>query len=358
MKEKVNSIGICSLVVALTGAPFWGILSSYILYQSKTFTFLSMIIGFIISLFISKIFLIFYNIEPSLSITEKFKKIFKKYSIIINILFILLSLSLYILLTYRLTSFLSTQYIIDTPKIVFHIMILFLTYYISSKGSEVLTRLSIISLFIAIAVFTLDATSLLQFVKLDNYLPLYSPDYINIIKSSLIFSVFFSVPTLYINIVKKSQIVDYRSFKKKYYFMYILSFVTLLLSNTITLGVYGSSLVTVFDYPLYTVLNKIVLFSFLDSIENISVILWILYIINASSTILLTTINTVKETFNTNNKIVYLIIFLITLIVPTILFMNNRYIEMYKYIFIPTIVCVSITIIIFFTLLIYKNKSN
>ena len=33
--EKVNSFSLSILVITLSGAPFWGILTSYLLYNSK-----------------------------------------------------------------------------------------------------------------------------------------------------------------------------------------------------------------------------------------------------------------------------------------------------------------------------------
>ena len=52
--EKINSFSLSTLVITLSGAPFWGILTSYLLYNSREATPISMIIGYILGLLISK----------------------------------------------------------------------------------------------------------------------------------------------------------------------------------------------------------------------------------------------------------------------------------------------------------------
>ena len=48
--EKTNSFSLSTLVIALSGAPFWGILTSYMIHISKTASLISMLIGFVLSL--------------------------------------------------------------------------------------------------------------------------------------------------------------------------------------------------------------------------------------------------------------------------------------------------------------------
>ena len=62
--EKTNSFSLSTLVIALSGAPFWGILTSYMIHISKTASLISMLIGFVLSLILSLIFLKFFgNVE-------------------------------------------------------------------------------------------------------------------------------------------------------------------------------------------------------------------------------------------------------------------------------------------------------
>ena len=101
---------------------------------------------------------------------------------------------------------------------------------------------------------------------MENYYPLINTSKLNIMKSAFMFSIFFSTPFTYINIIKKNNLTDKNKFTKKYHLMHIISFLLITTAIIITLGLYGIHLSNLFDYPLYTVLKKISLFDFIDSI--------------------------------------------------------------------------------------------
>lgn len=357
MKEKINSFGACALLVSLSCASFYGIFSSYIINKAKTSSIISIIIGFIISIFLSKIILKSFTIKPNLTINEKIKELFPKTSKIINLLLIISSLCIYILLTYRLTSFLSSQYLIETPKYYLLLLILFVTYYISRKSKHTIVRVSIISLYLALFIFLFDFFSLINKIDIDNFLPLLTVSNKDIITTSIIYSIYFSTPLFFINIFKFDDLTNKEKFIKYYYRTNILSFLITLISISTCIGVYGINVANLFDYPLYTVLKRISIFNFLESLENMSIMLWIIFIINSSSIFLHFIFNTIKSTFNLKDKtnnIIQKIIIVISFILPIILFMNNNYVEEYKYINIPLIF--KIIILLITLLIIIKDK--
>ena len=221
-KEKVNCFGFLTLIVALSGAAFYGVFSSYMIYYAKTASIISMLIGFVISLIISKIILSLYKEKENLSFVSKMKYIYGKFSIVINLLLIICSLIMYILFTYRLTSFLSSQYLIEMSQIYLLIMTLFITYYIASKGLEATTRVGTISFFLGTFIYIFDATSLMKQINFDNYLPLITVDTSNIITTSIMFALYFSVPIFYINIASYNQITNKEKFNKIFYILFII----------------------------------------------------------------------------------------------------------------------------------------
>ena len=119
MYNKINSFNFGTLVLSLTSSAFYGTFSSYILYKTKTDSFLTIIIGFIISLFLSKIILNLFNQYQSKTFYER-----NKPNKITSIIIIILSILTYFFLSLRLSSFLSNQYLINTPKYIIHFMIL------------------------------------------------------------------------------------------------------------------------------------------------------------------------------------------------------------------------------------------
>ena len=106
--EKIYTISLAVL---------FGIINSYLLNTAKTSVTISIFIGYIISIILSFIPLKLFNTKTNLELTNKIKLAYGKFSIVIILIYIFSSLMLYILITYRLTSFLSSQYLIETNKI-------------------------------------------------------------------------------------------------------------------------------------------------------------------------------------------------------------------------------------------------
>ena len=357
--EKVNSFSMSTLVVASSGVSLWGILGAFLFHTSGNATLLSMTIGFILSLIIVYIYLKFFNMEPGLSITGKIKMVYGKLGMVANIIFIISILVVYVFYTYRLTAFLSSQYLVGTLKIYFHILILAITFCIAKNGVGTLVRVSTISMFICFFILAINYIALFPSFDINNFLPLFDASIKNIMLSAFVFSIYFSSPTICINVIKKNQLTDPQKFTKSYLKMYTLSFLILFAAIAATLGIYGVHLAQMFDYPLYTILKKIDILSFIESLENISIIIWILYIIITTSGLLLTSINSIKEVFSfKSNKILFPILFLLTLLIPEKLYQDNRNIEMVQYIYIPLTAEILLVLFIIITLIIYKFKKK
>lgn len=351
MNNKINSFSLSSIIFQISMAVLFGIINSYLLNTSKTSVTISLFIGYILSIILSLIPLKLFNIKEELNLKEKNKIIYGNFSIIINIIYIICALILYILITYRLTSFLSSQYLIETNKAYLFISTLLITYYIANKGIETTTRLSQISLFICLSIFIFDACGLIKHFNTENLLPIISASKKDILKSSIMFSLFFSTPFTFIHIIQKNNLTDKKKFTKYYNAMHITSFLVITSAIIITLAVYGIHVANLFDYPLYTVLKKISLFSFIDSIENASIMLWPLSLIIASSIILLFIFNLIN-----NNKKLKIVIMIISFIVPYIFLMNNNLIDTFQYLIIPFTTVAILQITNLLTIIISKIK--
>ena len=364
--EKINSFSLSTLIIALSGAPFWGILTSYMIHNSSKASLISMIIGFILSLILSFIFLKFFDSYPELFGSEKLKKCFGKLSYFMNAIFGSLAILIYIFLTYRLATFLSSQYLTKTSNIYIYALIIFITSYTASKKMETLTRVSVISFFLSIIIFSFDFFALVGDIELDNFLPFITVSTKSIITSTLYFTLYFSVPVFFVMCYKKNSLVDKEKFKKYFYSMLTLSFIILFVAISTTIGIYGINLTGLFDYPLYTVLKRIRIFSFLESLENISSIIWVLYTINAGSIMLCTLFDNLQAAYNLNNKkskILNSILILIAFIFPLIFYKNNNYLETYGYVKFPLIVTLVLLVLIIISTIVVsikykKNKEN
>lgn len=362
MKEQINSFSITSLLLALSGSTYWGISSSYIIFKANTSVVISLILGFLLSLLYCYILLKFFSTLPEESFANKLKKLYGKFSIPLNILLIITTFLLSSTLNYRLAKFLSSQYLIDTPPIYLNTFIIFLITYIATKKTETLTRVSVMSFYICLIVFVLDTLALLPEISLIRLLPILTVPEGNILLSAFIFSVFFSLPCFYINIVNKNKIVNKEKFNKSFMKVYFISFLIHFIIMFSTIGILGIDLMNLLSYPLYSVLKRINVSSFIISIENVGIILWFLYVIVGTSAMFLFIINQIKDTFKikkekTLNIILY-IIGLIAIIFPNIIFNKSLINTSFKMVIMPTICYLFSIIICLISLITYKIKKK
>lgn len=329
-KERINNFGIYTIVLSLCNSAFYGAFSSYILYKTKTDSFISIIIGFVISLILSKIILYLFNKYPNKKFVDR-----NNNSKLINIIYVILSMFLYSLLVLRLSTFLSNQYLINTPNYLILLFTVLITYYTSSKGIETIIRVSIITFYISISIFLFDILSLVPQINIENFYPIYITNIKDILTTSILFSIYFITPLLYLNGIKKSQIINNSKFNKYYYLSLFSSLIIILINMFTTIGVSGIDVNNLFDYPVYTTLKRIHLFSFLDSMENISIMLWMLFIINTCNMNLFFIRNIIYSIFK-KGKIISLLIIIICFISSLFSF-KGGFIESYNYIIIPAI---------------------
>lgn len=358
MKEKISNFSFLTIIYSISSASFYGITSAYLFEKGNTSLVISILLGYIISLLISIIYLKIFSYKENLSFVNKLKQIYKKFHYIPNTIIIIASISLYIIATNRLVTFLSTQYLIETSKVIILFLVVMTTYYTASKGIETISRVSSISFFISLTIFMFNLLSLIKHINIENYFPIITVSKSTILETSLVYALFFTGPIFYMNSICKNELDKKEKITKQYYLIHLVSFLIVSLGIITTLGVYGINLCKIFDYPLYTVLKKISLFNFIDAVENTSISLWIISTINTSTIVLYFTLQSIKETFNQNNKIIDYIVVAISLIIPIILFNKSNFLESFDYIKVPIIVLIIPIIISLISLILKKNTTK
>lgn len=357
-KDKINSFEFSSVIPLIVSNSILGSGFLYLYNYSSKSSIISMIIGLFIS--ILPILLVFkiFNTYPDLTLPEKLKKIFpKRIYYIINILFILISLSLSSLIFFRLIVFFHSQFTGTFSKLAIATILVLTSYYLTSKNIEVIVRFSALIIFICLFLFLFDSISLIPEVKLDNIFPLSTPNFRSILTSSLIFSALFSGPSFLLLIIPKNNIVDRHKLKKGVITSYLISGISLLLISIITLGVLGIDLIKIYTYPAYIVLKRIHVISFVNSIENITVLMWFFILIFTSSFSLffskecITNIITIKH-----KKILNIILNLLIAFLPLLLFKNKLFFDKPISAIIPVIIYALIYLLLIILLL--KNKRN
>ena len=143
---------------------------------------------------------------------------------------------------------------------------------------------------------------------------------------------------------------------------YVLSGLSLLTINIITLGVLGIDLIKIYTYPVYIVLKKIHIINFINSIENITVLMWFFILIFTSSLSLFFSKTCLTQMFNIINKrikiIVNIILCLLVSFLPLSLFKNKSFFDKPISALIPVIIYSITYLLIIIILVANKIKTN
>ena len=182
-----------------------------------------------------------------------FIKPLKIVSIMINILIIFIYLKI-------ISTYISTFYLINIPACIIWVIILILTIYIVSKKTIIINYVCFIMAFINISLFTVMVLALINKINYQNYLPIFTHNFKNIMMGGLIYSLVTIIPYLHIKneFNLKEQLITLS-----------LSTVTSAIIFILALGILGPNFIVIYQYPEYMILKEIKMFSFIANVENI-----------------------------------------------------------------------------------------
>lgn len=357
INNKIDSNNFVSLIFSLTKSCFFGYGISSILFSSYTSSIISFIIGFIISILISLMFLKVYNYSNNLTILEKLKeKLNPFFYYIIFIIVILYALFMAMLVYYIINYFILSQYLTDTSFFIVLLILVISAIYLVFQNYETLTRFSFLTTFITAVMLIINIVGVSTHFEFNNILPIYNYDIKGILYGSFIFISLFTSPLLLMSFIKRSDITDKENLNKKFIISIIISGLTLIVIITVILGALGITLSTIFSYPEYIVLKKIK-FNFIESIENISFLLWVYYAFNLCSCALMFVKYSLKNEFkiksNKTLNIITLFLMLVIFIIPNFLLNNNPSISSFIYKISP-IIYFSVFFVIIFLMFIFS----
>lgn len=270
-----------------TRALFMGIGLSRIISQAHEYSYISIILGTLIGLFL--LYLLKLEMKNSFI------------NILLNSCVIIISLVL-------LINMISTMYLTKMPKLLIGLPFVLLLLYLLNKKEIVLYRLSGIMLFFNLLCYLFAFFSLSRYFTFDNFY------YTNVsIKSvvtcALEFALYSITPTF---LTRNSETKDINIYK-----MYLVSCFTMGIIFMLTYGILGANVSSIVRYPEYLILKEVSLTTAIQNIENIVSYMWIIdvFILLASCG------NSIKN--NVKNKWVINIILPILLFITT--YMNDHY---------------------------------
>ena len=167
-----------------------------------------------------------------------------------------------------LQTFMTSFFLTTTPPFYVILPFILIIVFIVSKGMKNIAKVSESLFWFCIVIPVIILIVLYQYVNPIHFLPMFTTKPTNFFYSSLIFGVLSSVPNMFLLNIKNSG--------KNLTKIYSLSVLTLIIIAFTIMGVFGPELSVIYRYPEYMMLKKIKILSFIEKIENIVSVIWII----------------------------------------------------------------------------------
>ena len=320
--NKISSLQFSVLLIYPVLSLFSGIGLYDILKISQIDSYISVLVATILGIIFLAIFLVIFNYQKELSLPEKNIHLFGNIlGNIINYLINFLIIISGIVVTYSISNFIVSQFLAETPIYIILILMGLVTIYNISKGIEVIARTGFI-FFIIITILTITSTlGLIPYFDSSNLKPVLE----NGIKPTLIGGSVLTltdiIPLMILLIIPKDKIINHQKIEKRIIIAYLTAMTFIFLATILTTASLGIHLIKIYPHPEYMVLKKISILGFIDRIENIIYVKWML---NDFVNISLIGYFISKSINNKNKqKLLPIIITIIILVLSQILFKDN-----------------------------------
>ncbi len=328
IKEKINSLQLSSFIVSSIIASLTGI-GIYIATEVAVIdAWISVIISSIMGIIPLIMIIFLFSFEPNKTIIEKINFIFGNFwGFIINFLITVIVFIIAATDLFNIANFLITQFLSETPLLFICLLFCGVSFYAISKGFETISRVNLFFVGILIVIFIIFIGSLIPQIQIENYMPIL----VNGIKKPIIggFLVMLAniVPIFLILIFPKNGVVDKKKLNLYLTIFYIIAIICAIASMMIIVGILGEYLIKSYQYPEYAVLKKISLFGFIDRIENLLSLQWILSCFSLLTLCIYFISSGIKKV--KNSKLVPIIVIGIIITMVLVIFKSNTYFNFY-----------------------------
>ena len=355
-KNKINSLQLGALILCpiLSASLGIGLYNAIQIAKVDGYIgiFISSILGFIpllLIIYISKF-------EESKNIIEKINILYGKFfGTLINFIIVSILFIIGITILFGICNFIVTQFLSNTPIMYIGIMFGIVSVYAVSKGIETISRTQFIFTIIITIIFIILFTSLFSELDKSNLKPFLENGFNPPLKAGILNLFTNIIPIFIILIIPKKNICDKENYTKFVIIFYIISILFILLISIFTIGILGQYLASFYQYPEYILLKKVNIFGFIDHIENVLSIGWILSTYATLTLIIYYISNFIKK--SDKNKLSPLVITSLIVVVSLFTFKNNTTFNVYITNIYPYIISLLfvIMIIICITILIKKK---
>lgn len=350
--KKISCLEFSSLIIVEVVTMLAGINMTILKEDAGINSWISALIAYIIGFIPILLVIYISNYRQDLNLHQKINNLYGKFiGLIINTILSLLLLILAITILYNINNFILSQLLSRTPFIVSSTLFMLLIIYNVNKGINVISKTSLLLLILNLVLFTINILSLSTQIDITNFLPLLKENTQNILPTSLKIASINILPLITILMIPKDRLTIPKKYNKTIIISYIIGIIISFSLVIVTFGVLGINLVNAFEYPAYIVLRKIKLLGFLERIENIVSLQWIIGSFIYLSIIIYTLSKSIPLKSKKSHKYINIIIGVLLIFLTTYIFKDNTIFDTYVVKLFPYIMG---TFIIIYILIIIK----
>lgn len=267
--DNVTSFGYATFFSTITKAFFLGI-GTYMMFKiSRVDTYISVIIGAIVSILTIAVLYFIKTHSENKDIIDLNKSLFGNViGTILNIILCITLLILVILILQNITQFVKVLYLPDTQINYIRILFLIPITYAAGKSIGIICRISQFVFFTNLFMLLVSLIGLIPQIDMENIYPILK-DGINMpVKSGLIYFVLYSFPLLLLTIIPNTKIIKSKHSKLKVALVSIYATFVLFTRIIISLLVLGEEVMDVYRFPEYMVLKMSSLFEIIERMED------------------------------------------------------------------------------------------
>lgn len=345
--NKISSLQFSTLMVYPILSLFSGIGLYNIVKIAEVDSYISTIIATILGILIILLFMFIFNYKKDLTLAEKNIYIFGKIiGTIINYIINILILITGICLIYSISNFIVSQFLTETPVYIILIFLSLVIIYNVTKGIEVIVRTGIVFFIIIILLTIVSTLGLIPFFDVSNIKPFLEHGIQKPFEGGLSLTLTNIVPILIMLMIPKNKIVNNNKVSKYIIILYLISMLFIFLATFLTVGALGIHLLRIFPHPEYIVLKRISILGFIDRIENIIYVKWLLNDFVSFSLIVYFISNSIKKK-NKQNILPIAITFIIMLL-SQLLFKDNTEFKWFIHNIYP---CLNLLLVVIFIII-------
>ena len=323
IKDKLAVFSVNTISYALMSAFMLGISISNICVISKYDSWISMLL----SILFGGIPLFFYlyvtDKEPNLSLPEINIKYFGKLmGKCINILLLLFAFFYASIVFINLTTFVSSQYLNETPTKFIAIIFLISIIYLLTKGLTVIGRTSVILFFLGMSLELIAFIGLFPQMEINKLLPFMENGFAPVLEGSLMQVGYNILPIFFLSIIPKNDIKNNQNYIRNTILFYLFTSLIAFFIIFITTAILNVNMIKLYQYPSFHLLKRISIAGFITRIESAVSLHWMINFFITISFVLYFVKEMIMKTWNQKNRKIELI--LLWGLIVLLYFVNGR----------------------------------